>query len=217
MSNNILEMTESQLQCTVCCEVIVEANTINCGHTFCEYCLHKWQKKKSNCPLCRTPIYHKVAVRILDEFVDNLYRQLASEDGLAARASLKLRREAEKEAEKEADREADREARDMPDLIESDIEYSDIEDSDSEESDENEEGDNNIPDLIDIEDVEESDDNGQLPGRRRLFGNSLAGWVEGWGFSLDRDRYNRMEDEEEEALFRSVDSFEGHSEFGNGN
>ena len=35
--------------------------------------------------------------------------------------------------------------------------------------------------------------------------------------SLDRDRDNRMEDEEEEALFRSVDSFVGHSEFGNGN
>ena len=37
------------------------------------------------------------------------------------------------------------------------------------------------------------------------------------GIRLDRDRDNRMEDEEEEATFRSVDSFEGHSEFGNGN
>ena len=90
-------MTESQLQCSVCCEVIIKATTINCGHTFCEYCLHEWQKKKSNCPLCRTDIKHKVAVRIIDEFTDKLYQQLANEDGLAARDSLKLRREAEKE------------------------------------------------------------------------------------------------------------------------
>ena len=159
----------------------MKATTINCGHTFCEYCLHEWQKNKSNCPLCRTPIYHKVAVRILDEFVDNLYQQLASEDGLAARASLKLRREAEKEA--------DREARVIPDLPDfPDLIESDIEDSSSEESDESEEGDNTIPDLIDIEDVEESEegeeedndtdegrnDNGQQPDWRRVFVNSLA-------------------------------------------
>ena len=97
MSHNFRELTESQLQCSVCSEVIVEATTINCGHTFYEYCLHEWQKNQSNCPLCRTEIEHKVAVRILDEFADKLYLQLASEDGLAARASLKLRREAEKE------------------------------------------------------------------------------------------------------------------------
>ena len=98
MSNNFRELTESQLQCSVCSEVILEATTINCGHTFCEYCLDKWQENKSNCPLCRTEIKHKVSVRILDEFTDKLYLQLASEDGLAARASLKLRREAEREA-----------------------------------------------------------------------------------------------------------------------
>ena len=94
--DEIRVMSESQLQCSVCSEVIVGANTINCGHTFCEYCLHEWQKKKSNCPLCRTDIKHKVAVRILDEFTDKLYQHLANEDGLAARASLKLRRELEK-------------------------------------------------------------------------------------------------------------------------
>ena len=88
-------MAESQLQCPVCSEVIVGATTINCGHTFCEFCLREWQKKKSNCPLCRTDIKHKVAVRILDEFTDKLYQQLTNEDGLEERASLKLRRDLE--------------------------------------------------------------------------------------------------------------------------
>ena len=96
--DEIRVMSESQLQCSVCSEVIVGATIINCGHTFCEFCLREWQKKKSNCPLCRTDIKHKVAVRILDEFTDKLYQQLANEDGLEARASLKLRREAEREA-----------------------------------------------------------------------------------------------------------------------
>ena len=76
----------------------MEATALNCGHTFCENCLYEWQKKKSNCPLCRTEIKHKVPVRIIDEFTDKLYQQLANEDGLAARENLKLRRKAEKEA-----------------------------------------------------------------------------------------------------------------------
>ena len=94
-ATEIRVMAESQLQCPVCSEVIVGATTINCGHTFCEFCLHEWQKKKSNCPLCRTDIKHKVAVRILDEFTDKLYQQLTNEDGLEERASLKLRRDLE--------------------------------------------------------------------------------------------------------------------------
>jgi len=56
MMDNFRELAETQLQCAVCSELFVEATSINCGHTFCHYCIHEWKKKKSNCPVCRTDI-----------------------------------------------------------------------------------------------------------------------------------------------------------------
>ena len=85
----------TDLECSVCHEIFVEATTINCGHTFCRYCLDKWQENMSNCPLCRTDIEQKVAVRILDEFVDKMYNQLASNREQEARTSLKEERSGE--------------------------------------------------------------------------------------------------------------------------
>ena len=84
----------TELECSVCNEIFVEATTVNCGHTFCHYCLDKWQRNRQNsdCPLCRTEIKHKVAVRVLDEFLDKMYNQLASRQEQAARTSLKKTR-----------------------------------------------------------------------------------------------------------------------------
>lgn len=103
MMDNFRELAETQLQCAVCSEVFVEATAINCGHTFCHFCIHEWKKKKSNCPVCRTDIKQIVAVKVLDEYADKMYEQFVSEGGRAARTSLqeerlKLRKEAEREA-----------------------------------------------------------------------------------------------------------------------
>ena len=99
------KMTEDQLQCSVCSEIFVDATTLNCGHTFCYYCICEWQKKsrKSTCPLCRSEIRHTVVVRALDEFVNQVYRHFGSEGEQVARTSLKeerlkLRREIIREA-----------------------------------------------------------------------------------------------------------------------
>ena len=64
MMDNFRELAETQLQCAVCSEVFVEATAINCGHTFCHFCIHEWKKKKSNCPVCRTDIKQMVAVKV---------------------------------------------------------------------------------------------------------------------------------------------------------
>jgi len=31
-----------------------QATVIDCGHTFCHYCINQWKKKMSTCPVCRT-------------------------------------------------------------------------------------------------------------------------------------------------------------------
>lgn len=47
------ELMESELQCSICAELFVEATTLNCSHTFCKYCICTWKKKKKDCPICR--------------------------------------------------------------------------------------------------------------------------------------------------------------------
>jgi len=102
MLDNFRELAETQLQCAVCSEVFVEATSINCGHTFCNYCITEWMKKKTkqNCPVCRTDIKRVVQCKILDEYADKLYDQFVSEGGKLQRNSLKEEREKiKKEAE----------------------------------------------------------------------------------------------------------------------
>merc|ERR1712029_974658 len=103
MLDNFRELAETQLQCAVCSEVFVEATSINCGHTFCHYCIYEWKKKKSNCPVCRTDIKQIVQCKVLDAYADHMYEQFVSEGGKLARASLKEERmKIKKDAEEAA-------------------------------------------------------------------------------------------------------------------
>ena len=38
---------------------------MNCGHTFCHYCITQWRKKKANCPVCRTDITQIVQCKVI--------------------------------------------------------------------------------------------------------------------------------------------------------
>jgi len=100
MMDNFKELAENQLQCAVCSELFVEATSINCGHSFCSYCIREWKKKKANCPVCRTDIKQIVACKVLDDYTDKLYEQFVSEGGKLQRQALKDEREKiKKEAE----------------------------------------------------------------------------------------------------------------------
>jgi len=92
MMDNFRELAESQLQCAVCSELFVEATSINCGHTFCHYCISEWKKKKANCPVCRTDIRQTAACKVLDEYTDKLYDQFVSEGAKLQRKALKEER-----------------------------------------------------------------------------------------------------------------------------
>lgn len=41
------------LKCGICYDVLATAGVLECGHTFCYLCAHKWLMKKSLCPSCR--------------------------------------------------------------------------------------------------------------------------------------------------------------------
>jgi len=99
--DNFRELAENQLMCVVCSEVFVNAVSINCGHTFCDYCITEWKKKKNNCPVCRTNIKSTNPVKVLDEYSDKVYEQFVPEGVKQSRATLKEERyKLQKEAEK---------------------------------------------------------------------------------------------------------------------
>ena len=39
-------MLLNRLQCSICSEILSKPLVINCGHTFCKYCLDKWIEEK---------------------------------------------------------------------------------------------------------------------------------------------------------------------------
>jgi len=108
MMDNFRELAETQLQCAVCNELFVDAVSVNCGHTFCSYCIAEWRKKKNNCPVCRAKIKAVNPVKVLDEYADKVYEQFVSTGGKQARTSLKDERSKMKtEAEKDTDNSLD--------------------------------------------------------------------------------------------------------------
>merc|ERR1712142_175194 len=97
-SNNlVLELVKTQFKCSICYEVMVEPSSIDCGHTFCAKCITSWMKKKKKkaaCPLCRKRIKQKTQCKLLNEYIDKIYNQFASEKEKNQR---QLRSEAEVE------------------------------------------------------------------------------------------------------------------------
>ena len=73
----------------------MDATAVNCGHTFCKHCLLKWQRQKTNCPICREEITHRSPLEMLDQFIDKMYEKFVAESVQAART--KLREERDKE------------------------------------------------------------------------------------------------------------------------
>merc|ERR1712142_645859 len=92
-SNNlVLELVKAQFTCSICYEVMVEPSSIDCGHTFCAYCITNWMKKKASCPLCRTHIKQNTQCKLLDEYLDKIYNQFADEKEKIQRQKFKFER-----------------------------------------------------------------------------------------------------------------------------
>ncbi|KAJ8318567.1 hypothetical protein KUTeg_003658 [Tegillarca granosa] len=51
-------VSQSDFTCGCCYELMVQATTLNCGHSFCRICLARWflASKKAECPTCQ---YHE--------------------------------------------------------------------------------------------------------------------------------------------------------------
>ncbi|PNF19196.1 hypothetical protein B7P43_G09606 [Cryptotermes secundus] len=76
---NFGELVETELQCSICSELLVSATTLNCTHTFCHYCIVQWMKKKNTCPICRKCIRSQNKSIVVDNFIDKMVENLSME------------------------------------------------------------------------------------------------------------------------------------------
>lgn len=75
--NKVGDIMDEQLTCSICSELFVTAVTLNCTHTFCQYCINTWIKKKRECPVCRRGITAMNRSLVLDNFIDKMVENLS--------------------------------------------------------------------------------------------------------------------------------------------
>ncbi|NWT20325.1 RNF8 ligase, partial [Vireo altiloquus] len=74
--NQMNDVLENELQCTICSEHLIEAVTLNCAHSFCSYCINEWTKRKVECPICRQEIKSKTRSLVLDNCINRMVEKL---------------------------------------------------------------------------------------------------------------------------------------------
>ncbi|XP_028858781.1 E3 ubiquitin-protein ligase rnf8 isoform X2 [Denticeps clupeoides] len=73
------DVLENELQCIICSELFIEAVTLNCAHSFCQYCIRQWRRRKDECPTCRRSIQFETRSLVLDNCIDRMVEKLSGE------------------------------------------------------------------------------------------------------------------------------------------
>ncbi|XP_072032643.1 E3 ubiquitin-protein ligase rnf8-B-like isoform X1 [Amphiura filiformis] len=76
---NITDVMETELTCSICSEFFMQATTLNCSHSFCNYCILTWMNKKRECPVCRTVVLSHNRSIVLDNYIDKMVEKLSEE------------------------------------------------------------------------------------------------------------------------------------------
>ncbi|KAF7990360.1 hypothetical protein HCN44_000165 [Aphidius gifuensis] len=71
---------DEQFTCSICSELFYKATTVNCSHTFCQYCINEWRKRSRECPICRTIVTSMNRALVLDNFIDEAVVNLSPAD-----------------------------------------------------------------------------------------------------------------------------------------
>lgn len=79
VKNELLEKFEEDLICNVCTELLIKPTVLDCSHTFCQYCIKEWRKKKNDCPICRRKIQTMTPVLTLEHFIEKALSTLTPE------------------------------------------------------------------------------------------------------------------------------------------
>ncbi|XP_012286356.1 E3 ubiquitin-protein ligase RNF8 [Orussus abietinus] len=72
------DIMDEQLTCSICSELFIRAMTLNCTHTFCQYCISSWMKKRKECPVCRCTVTSSTRSLVLDNFIEGMLNNMPS-------------------------------------------------------------------------------------------------------------------------------------------
>jgi len=87
------DVVENELQCGICSELLVFAVSLNCMHTFCQFCISQWKKNKVECPICRAPIKTEGRSFVIDSAIDGIVSTLSEEMQQRRKELIQQRRE----------------------------------------------------------------------------------------------------------------------------
>ena len=59
--------------------IVLQATTLNCSHSFCNFCILIWMKKKKECPVCRASVISHNRSIVLDNYIDKMVEKLSEE------------------------------------------------------------------------------------------------------------------------------------------
>lgn len=76
---NITDVMETELTCSICSEFFIQATTLNCSHSFCQYCILTWMNKKRECPVCRSAVISHNRSIVLDNYIDKMVEKLCND------------------------------------------------------------------------------------------------------------------------------------------
>ena len=83
VGNSVVTSMQEEFTCVICQELFINAYTLPCAHSFCEWCIKEWTKRKGHkdCPICRKKItsdpVHSLA---LDNAVSKLVEKLSPDE-----------------------------------------------------------------------------------------------------------------------------------------
>ncbi|XP_064474922.1 E3 ubiquitin-protein ligase rnf8-A-like [Ornithodoros turicata] len=68
----VKDVLENELTCFICYELFVEAVILQCGHTFCNYCIQSWRRQRDICPFCQTKVLTQNRNFLADNVIEGL-------------------------------------------------------------------------------------------------------------------------------------------------
>jgi len=94
VAQTVVEEMEDEFSCIVCQELIIRATTLACSHSFCEFCLYSWLKKRNSCPVCRCTVetqpIHSI---VLDNAISKMVEAMDDDSKRRRKALLQERAE----------------------------------------------------------------------------------------------------------------------------
>jgi len=91
--SSLEDTMEEELQCSICTELLIEATSLNCSHSFCAFCLKEWKKNKNECPVCRARITTETRSLVLDSYIDKMVVHLSDDMRERRQENQKFREE----------------------------------------------------------------------------------------------------------------------------